>query len=145
MGYAEGNTHGFTREDAKIEEMDAIFEILSTNVETILDIKHAPDSVREDWEKLKIRLTPHIEYMPFNWHTDKYGNEVCEETTEFVSYASTYEDEIADICWLAGFDMSVTQDYVDGSPTYCISLPDNMGVAEKNMKEAQDYWNEVYN
>ncbi len=145
MGYAEGNTHGYTQEEAKMEEMEFLFDALSTKVEEILNRENAPDSVRKDWEKLKSRLTPHFEYIPFNWRTDEYGNEVCDEKEEIVSCADTYEDEIADICWLAGFSLTTTQDWIDGSPTYTITLPDNIIEAEKSMQEAKAWWNSVYN
>ena len=145
MGYAEGNTHGFTQAEAKMEEMEFLFDDLSTKVEEILDRENADAYTRKNWEKIKSQLTPHFEYIPYNWHTDKYGNEVCDEMEEIVSCAGTYEDEIADICWLAGFCLTTTQDWVDGSPEYSIYLPDSFEQAEQNRQDAEKWWNEVYN
>ncbi len=126
------------------EEMEFLFDVLSTKVEEILDRENAPDSVRKDWEKLKRHLTPHIEYTPYNWRADEYGNEVCDEMPEYVSYTCTYEDEITDICWLAGFSLTTTYDWVDGSPEYTICLPDSFEQAEKNRQDAKNYWDTVY-
>ncbi len=58
-------------------------------------------------------------------------------------YAETGTDELADFCWMCGCSMSYTQDYWDGSPTFCITLPTTEEEYQTNLKEANAWWKEV--
>lgn len=87
---------------------------------------------------------------------EEFGNEPCMlkcwnnmksqlECTDPIwgGYAETGTDEIADFCWICGCNMSYTQDWVDGSPTFCITLPTSEEEYQKNLKEANAWWKEV--
>lgn len=142
MGYAEGNTHGYTSEDAKLDMMWEMYWSLSTKVDEYIK-KEGNSLIAKDWDFISAKLTPHYEEYPTNWRTDEYGNEDCDYEQELVSYADTCEDEIAEICWLCGFNLDSYYDYYDGSPRYTISLPDTYEQVEQNMADAKKWYDEV--
>ena len=97
----------------------------------------------EEWEKMKDTLTPHVEQYPGEWFTDEDGNRDCTYIEEVVSYADTEEDELADFCWLCGCNLYTSQNWHDGSYSYCITLPETEEQYQKNLAEAKKWWNEV--
>ena len=75
------------------------------------------------WDKIKVRLTS----------VDPIWG----------GYAETYDDYLAYFLWKCGCNLTVTQDWVDGSETFTVSLPETEDEYLQNVKEAEAYWKEV--
>lgn len=144
MGYAEGNTHGFTPEDAAKEEEEYIMENLLEVIYS--NIKEA--SIREDIpldvKQIKWCLQEHPMPVPCsNWYLDEFGNEVQDEIEEMCpGWYTTHEDDIACLCWMCGLNLTTTLDWVDGSPTYTLELPKSYEEYLNNIKEGTKFWKE---
>ena len=52
---------------------------------------------------------------------------------------TTYEDEIACAFQSIGCTVTAVYDYIDGSPTYTVSLPADDNEYRENIKEAQEW------
>lgn len=98
---------------------------------------------RENWERMKATLEPHIEQYPGPVYIDEYGNENWDDYEEVVSYGDTYDDELAYFCWRCGCNLYTSYDWIDGSPEYTITLPDTEEQYQKNLAEADKWWKEV--
>ena len=88
-----------------------------------------------EWYKKKDRLIPHPEGIPI-WETDEDGTEyVADYEQEMCEGFATYDDELAGWLWSKGCNVSYTQDYWDGSPTYYIGLPKTEEEYQKNLED----------
>lgn len=95
-------------------------------------------------EELDIKVKEEFKNEPCmlkGW--ERMNDQLRSNDPTFGGYAETYEDEIAHFCWLCGCNMSYVQDYWDGSPTFTVSLPRTEEEYQTNLKEANEWWNEV--
>lgn len=148
MGYAEGNTHGFSREDAEMERreyiMENILDIICEEMEACCICEKIELAGKNAMYIIKSNLAPRYEPVPCSdWYTDEYGNEVQDYENEWVNgWYNTYEDEIAYIGWKCGLNCSYTYDRVDGSPTFTLTLPTTYEEYMQNKFEGTKFWNE---
>ena len=118
-----------------LEKLSTMVEEEFENNQTALDL----------WARMKLDMKPHYETVFGPWHTDEYGNEVPSYEEKWVQgCASTYEDEMAYFCWKCGCGLWVTRDWIDGSETYYVMLPQTEEEYQKNLAEAEAWWKEVY-
>ena len=149
MGYAEGNTHGFTREDAEMERkeyiMDNLLDIICKEVEACCACEGIELSGENATYVLKNCLAPHYEPVPCSdWYRDEYGNEVQDYEDELVNGSyDTYDDDIAYIGGKCGLTLHTSFDWIDGSPSYALTLPTTYEEYMQNVEEGTKFWNEV--
>lgn len=100
----------------------------------------------ESWFKIKPYLEPTQEAQPVGPpYLDEYGNECQDyETVTVNGCARTYEEDLVELLWKFGCTVTFTRDWVDGSPTFYVSLPETEEEYQNNVKEAEEFWKENY-
>ena len=108
-----------------IEELDKLIQAEFKDTVTI-----------NEWEKKK------------NLLNDRYEPEYADADkviwVKSKGWFNTYIDELAYFCWKCGCNLVTTRDWVDGSETCTVSLPETEEEYHNNLVEADKYWKEVF-